>query len=194
MWNSKTAQPSERTQLWLVKSQFSKLVALLRPLIANTPLSLRLKDRHLSVPVNSLLVSHALKNIFSSITVSCSMQYSSSLHFRDYGIFADILKERGYFYIWFYIMFREDLETFFWFYVITLFFLLLLFFQCGWQNEHRALPLLSKCSTTELSSQCLRFNYRSYFGVTTLAEVVWMGHLVPIASLSNGAWGWALLF
>lgn len=97
MWNSKTAQPSERAQLWLVKSQFSKLVALLQPLIANTPLSLRLKDRHLSVPVNSLLVSHALKNIFSSITVSCSMQYSSSLHFRDYGIFADTLKRERLF-------------------------------------------------------------------------------------------------
>lgn len=34
------------------------------------------------------------------------------------------------------------------------------------------------CPTTEPSSPCLRFNHRSYSGVTTLAEVVWMGPLV----------------
>ncbi|KAM7340600.1 hypothetical protein ACRRTK_001215 [Alexandromys fortis] len=56
------------------------------------------------------------------------------------------------------------------------------------------MPLLSKCSTTEPSSRCLRFNHRNYFGVTTLAEVVCVGPLVPIASLSNRAWGWAWLF
>lgn len=48
----------------------SSLVALLESLIYSTSLSLTLKGHYLSIPANSILVSHASKKI-SPIAVSC---------------------------------------------------------------------------------------------------------------------------